>query len=322
MKISIILPIYNAEQYLAKTITCVLDQTYKDFELILVDDGSKDNSSKIYTEFASHDSRIKIISQINKGVSSARNTGLKFITGEWVCFLDSDDEITTTWLESYINAIETDIDIIVQGAQIIENNKTSIYKLKDQTYTRNEFAHFIKLWQYKEKNIGSAWSKMFKSSIIKKNNITFKENIHNYEDWIFLTSVLIYAQKVKTISANNYIYNHNNSNLTRKYWNASQRITILEARYEAAFQLKSISKECFFIYIADISKLLLQTVSQIYKENYPKQQRIYFLNKYKSYPINKFNLNIKERLLSILWVKNTLIADFIFYSLFILSHKK
>ncbi len=316
MKISIIIPIYNAEQYLANTIESVLNQTYKNFELILVDDGSRDSSNKICTKYAEKDFRIKVVYQKNKGVSSARNTGLKHITGEWICFLDSDDEVTPTWLQSYIDSIEDGLDIIFQGAQIIENNKIAFYQLEDKIYTRNNFAEFFDLWQNKKMDIGSAWSKMFRASIIKKNHIIFNETIHNYEDWIFLTSALLYTQKIKTISAQNYIYNHVNSNLTKKTWNASQRIAILNARYEAAFPLLSINEECFKIYIAKISKLLFQTIYQIYKENYPKQKRIDFLNKYRLYPINKSQLNIMELLINLLWTQNSTNADFIFHHLF------
>lgn len=91
--LSIIIPIYNVEQYLPKTLVNVLDQSFKKFELILVDDGSTDNSGKICDEFAYNDSRIKVIHQENAGVSAARNTGIKVALGKYIGFVDSDDLI-------------------------------------------------------------------------------------------------------------------------------------------------------------------------------------------------------------------------------------
>ena len=92
MKVSIVTPVYNAEAFLRKTIESVIKQTYSNFELLLVDDGSTDESGLIVDEYSKKDKRIVAIHQNNSGVSSARNTALKNATGEWVCFLDSDDE--------------------------------------------------------------------------------------------------------------------------------------------------------------------------------------------------------------------------------------
>ena len=90
-KISCIVPVYNVEKYLRRCVDSILNQTFTDFELILVDDGSPDNSPAICYEYAVKDSRIKVIHKVNGGVSSARNVGLDVAKGEWICFVDSDD---------------------------------------------------------------------------------------------------------------------------------------------------------------------------------------------------------------------------------------
>ena len=97
-QISVIMPVYNTSQYLRRSIESVLNQTYKDFELICINDGSTDNSLEILQEYATHDPRIKIINQENKGLSGARNSALEIAQGEWITFVDSDDFITNNFI--------------------------------------------------------------------------------------------------------------------------------------------------------------------------------------------------------------------------------
>ncbi len=117
MKISVIVPVYNVEKYLGECIDSVRAQTMTDWELILVNDGSPDNSDKICRDYASRDSRIKYIVQENAGVSAARNNGMKHATGDYLFFLDSDDAICPIFLEhAYNNAIGENADIVILGA--------------------------------------------------------------------------------------------------------------------------------------------------------------------------------------------------------------
>ena len=100
-KISVIVPVYNAEQYLPHCIDSILAQTFTDFELLLIDDGSKDNSSKICDEYEEKDKRVKVFHKKNGGVSSARNLGLDKAHGEWICFCDSDDCLKSNYLSTF-----------------------------------------------------------------------------------------------------------------------------------------------------------------------------------------------------------------------------
>lgn len=115
-KVSVIIPIYNVEKYLNECIESILQQTLSDLELILINDGSSDNSSKICEDYVKKDKRIKYISQENQGVSRARNEGLKIATGEYVFVMDSDDTIEKNFLDNaYKNAIKNNSDIVVLG---------------------------------------------------------------------------------------------------------------------------------------------------------------------------------------------------------------
>ena len=117
--VSVIVPIYNAEKYLNECISSILSQSYKDFELILIDDGSTDKSQNICNEFAKKDLRITVVHQGNSGVSAARNNGLKNAKGEFVAFVDSDDYVEKNWLELLVKAITTEeADIAVCGMKI------------------------------------------------------------------------------------------------------------------------------------------------------------------------------------------------------------
>ena len=103
--ISVILPVFNSENNIAKCIQSVLDQSYVNFELILVDDGSIDRTSEIYSKFIAIDNRIRVFRKTNEGVSAARNLGLDQAKGEWITFIDSDDYVNSNWLDNFINLI-------------------------------------------------------------------------------------------------------------------------------------------------------------------------------------------------------------------------
>ncbi len=129
-KLSIILPVYNVENYLQNCLTSVLNQSYDDFELIIIDDGSTDESLKICTEFSLRDDRIRLYTQGNCGVSTTRNRGLDLVRGEFVTFVDSDDEIDSNMYESMMAKFsETDIDVVVCGHRVVQQN-TGLIEVK------------------------------------------------------------------------------------------------------------------------------------------------------------------------------------------------
>ena len=138
MKLSIVVPVYNVEQYLHQCIDSILHQTFQDFELILVDDGSPDDCPKICDEYAKNDSRIKVIHKTNGGLSSARNAGLQIARGEYISFIDSDDfldPITYTHVFSIFNKENVDVVIFgryeVYGKNYVLGERQNIYRVMD-----------------------------------------------------------------------------------------------------------------------------------------------------------------------------------------------
>lgn len=284
MLISVITPVYNASTYLPNTIRCMLSQSFTDWEWICVDDGSKDESYAILKVASKNDSRIKVIHQENGGVSKARNTALKTARGEWIAFLDADDETSTDWLKNYAESISDDIDIIFQGAEIKQNNGYDIYQLPSSVLSVTDT---VFLWQDKFHHMGSAWSKCIRSSIILNNDIYFAESVNNFEDWIFLTSILSFARLCKTITKTGYVYIRPNSALTangQKRRSAEATYAITTEWYKAMQPIKNKSFVAYKKLLEYNSTLQIQTIMETYRrKDICKKQRITLLKEFAKY---------------------------------------
>ena len=120
--ISCIVPIYNCEKYLDKCVESILNQTFDDFEVILINDGSNDCSGEICDKFSKKDSRIKVIHKLNEGVSKTRNLGIEKSIGKWICFIDSDDYVEEFFFEKMLSDVKPETDLIISGFSIYKNN--------------------------------------------------------------------------------------------------------------------------------------------------------------------------------------------------------
>lgn len=207
-KFSIVVPVYNVEKYVGDCISSILAQTYPHFELILVDDGSTDESGNICDRYAAQDYRIKVIHQANGGVSRARNKGIEAATGQWICFIDSDDEVKPGWLEHH--ALNADADMLVQGML--------------ETYPGGEKRHitvpdlYVKWEDYQTLHVREydlySPIKCFKAEIIWQNNLRFIEDMHSAEDLTFVLDFMSQSDSIRFIPYEGYVYNHQNSTLT------------------------------------------------------------------------------------------------------------
>lgn len=199
---SVIIPLYNAEATMRRSIDSILNQSYKDFELILVNDGSSDNTSSICEEYASRDNRIKLINQTNGGVSKARNAGIAASNGAWIVFVDCDDWLDASAL-SYFAVVgrNNDIDYIFCDYFINERRQSSgCYG----TFCPTEFV---------EKNeCDKIWNGCYKSPIIKKNVIRFDEDITLAEDRLFNYQYLASCRTVFVSQEAFYHYSFSNTN--------------------------------------------------------------------------------------------------------------
>lgn len=198
--VSIIVPAYNVENYIASSIKSVLNQTYKNFELIIVIDGSKDNSEAIAREFEKADSRVKVYTKSNGGISDARNYGLNIATGDFIYFLDSDDWIEPSLLEENLKIIIQDnLDFIVFGFyQDKVDAQEKIIKqaqhIPEQAIWNNGDA--INVTPYMLNLLGYVWNKIYRKAYLDKHEIKFVNNVSFLEDMIFNAKVYQYSQKI------------------------------------------------------------------------------------------------------------------------------
>lgn len=211
--ISIVVPIYNCQKYLSRCIGCVLNQTYTNFELILIDDGSTDNSLALCNKWSSVDCRIKVIHQSNAGVSRARNKGIEAASGKYITFIDSDDWISYDYIESMLHVMNDDIQLVV-GSLAIVYRRLCINPLASQRYDASNVDLAVDLLVKLE--FQAPWAKLFSLDIIKNNSITFPEDIKNGEDQIFVRNYLMKCTAFRTISNTIYYYNKINPSSATK----------------------------------------------------------------------------------------------------------
>lgn len=235
-KYSIIIPVYNAESTLRRCVDSILAQTVTDFELILVNDGSKDLSAEIIDKYAAKDSHVVAVHKPNGGVSSARNAGLEKARGKYILFADADDEMKPCWIECF-KTINNNYDICVQGIEFVGNTteKRSIGKLCGddcRSLTERLMLHG---------SLGYTFGKMFQRDIIERHHLRFDETIHFREDDVFVLQYLEHAKTWASSDEANYIYYLPNAD--KKY--------------------KSSATEC--------TELVLRSLNNIYGGNIPEE---------------------------------------------------
>lgn len=211
-KISIIVPVYNVEKYLVQCIDSILMQSFLDFELILVDDGSTDTSGLICDEYARKDSRIRVFHKNNGGVSSARNIGLINAKGDWILFLDADDWLENNALSTIINNTNNEVSLIQFNVYVVNGSNRRLHNNGDG---QRFFQSLDSYYRYSRPEL---WNYCFKYEIISKLNLRFNENLNYAEDQVFVYTYLNYSDiKVKYIPAALYNYRINNTSATQGY---------------------------------------------------------------------------------------------------------
>lgn len=207
--ISVIVPVYKVEKYIHRCVNSILNQTYQDFELILVDDGSPDNSGAICDEYAAKDSRIRVIHKLNGGVSSARNVGLDHAKGQFVMFCDSDDYVEPEWCEHLFTQISQYPESwCFCGCHCVD--ATGKYTEENCVFHPTPVYEVLPISEYEQlyqtNYAACLWERIFNMDIIRKHHIRFDEKLSVSEDVLF---TLEYGQHCNSISVVNLpLYNH------------------------------------------------------------------------------------------------------------------
>lgn len=228
LKISVVLPVYNCEKYLARAIQSVLNQNYDNWELIIVNDGSQDSSHQIAYEFAGKDNRIHLIDKKNEGVSVARNKGMETVTGDILMFLDADDWFENSAFETVIDNWDASIQMLLFDYYDVPENGKKQYRqhFKEKriefkgngTYIIDELLLYFSGFYSTQTIVHSPWGRAFQSGYIKKKKIEFPEDVYTSEDQIFALRAGIGMQKVCYLSIPIYNYRINTASVTNRMY--------------------------------------------------------------------------------------------------------
>lgn len=271
--ISIIIPCYNGEKFISKTLKSVLDQTYTHWETIVVNDGSTDNSAEVLEKWSEKDSRISIIHQVNMGLSSARNSGLKIVKGDYIFFFDADDLIDFDALEdlvSYIKKYKT-ADIVFGKTATTSGHNFEITGYLEHglptAYLMSNFGKQLLIDVIENPMICTAHNNLYKTSFVKKNNLSFKPKLlHEDELWFFET--LFFAEYIILNKKPTYFYNLGNEvSITNNFSgkNLLSYCDIIETIYDSYYCSLEHEKhkEIISIYIDHIK---IKTINHCYKQ--------------------------------------------------------
>ncbi|MBQ9254552.1 MAG: glycosyltransferase family 2 protein [Bacteroidales bacterium] len=204
--VSVIVPIYKAEDYIRRCVESILSQTFEDFELLLVDDGSPDNSGEICEQYTLKDSRVKVIHKQNGGVASARQEGLNHSTGTYTIHADPDDWVEKTWLEdlySKSQEIENGADIVVCDYYFDTEKKSTIFSQKPEEETPQSFLDGM----VRDKHLGALWNKLIKRSCYERYGIFFEKDLNYCEDFLVCVKLLLHSD-IKLLYLDKPLYHY------------------------------------------------------------------------------------------------------------------
>ena len=268
-KVSVIIPIYNVEKYLSECLDSVVNQTYKNLEIILINDGSKDGSANICKEYAEKDSRIIFVDQENIGVSKSRNKGIDMASGKYILFIDSDDYCEANMIEIAIKNYDAN-KLFIWG--YTEVYKDKIVPIKYGKITIENLHQYINTT-----TIGSSCNKIFSVDILKNKKIRFEEKIYNCEDLLFVLTYLKYVKEIKYDATS--LYHHRiGKNIIMFFKKPNERnVTILKA-YEKILEIPDLGNEL-------IKKIKYEYIVTFYRirkflpENFETDKDILILSK-------------------------------------------
>ena len=205
--LSVIVPVYNTEKYLRRCVDSILSQSYVDFELLLIDDGSTDASPAICDEYADADSRVRVFHKPNGGVSSARNLGIDEANGTWICFADSDDIVKPGAFQALMDCAPADLVVSEFDYITVSGNSVFGQVAGDGTYSGPSVFNAVAQWSWMY--WATPCNKLFSADIIHRNNLRYNTQITINEDLVFNFQYLLHVHSMVTTSAITYSYCEN-----------------------------------------------------------------------------------------------------------------
>ena len=217
-KVSIVVPVYKVEKYICRCVDSLLNQTYTDYEIILVDDGSPDNSGKICEEYAKKDDRIKVVHKKNGGLSSARNAGIRNSTAEYILFCDSDDYVSPDWCRIMVETMENNPSAFIVSGILKTEDSTELLSDKEDNSLDYNIINTTYFDLYKRGVSGYAVNKIYKRDVLINNDLFFDENCYYAEDVPFNVKYCQLCDKVIFIDRDLYYYIQYTNSIVHKYY--------------------------------------------------------------------------------------------------------
>ena len=242
--ISVIVPVFNVEDYLRECVESIVSQSIRQLQIILIDDGSKDSSGKICDEYANKDNRIEVIHQNNKGVSAARNAGLKIARGRYISFIDADDILAKN---AYSNMFK---NIVVSEKSLIIGNHSLFYDdchtcIDNDKFLNGQISNsaFIKhlLVENKFSYLGFLWDKLFCRNVIENHQLMFDERIKLNEDRLFILEYMLHADKVIVCDEVIYFYRQRSTGVIQE---SRRNITVNDNEMTVLLSFNEMKKIC------------------------------------------------------------------------------
>lgn len=330
-RVSVVVPIYNVEQYLPQCVDSIISQTLKEIEIILVDDGSPDSSGKIAEKYAKQDSRIKVLHKKNGGLSDARNFGMEAAIGEYISFIDSDDWIESNMLEDmYKASIKNNADVVVAGEIIEYINESYFIKETFEKFHIATNSNKIKkaVFHMCERGVFNVvWNKIYKREFIVRNNYKFIKDAMPAEDIIFNCTVFSNIQSLVLMNTAYYHYAKRNveTYVTRYSPNAYNVFLSRYNKFKELFSSLSLNEEehelwLNKVYISGLNDCVINMyrkgsqVNFIQKSKYLKEKVL--LDSYAKNIINQYNpQDFHERIFRIIFILNNVFLMHLTYDL-------
>lgn len=276
--ISIIVPIYNVASYISDLFVSIDNQTYANYEVLLINDGSTDESETICKNYCKQNKKCKYYYKENSGVSNTRNYGIERARGEYICFVDSDDLLDKNYLNDFIDALEeTDSDMIVCN---VENFKDTVSIYSNEKYEiEKAYGYKNKFEMIFDKYCGYTPNKIFNTKILKDNKIKFNEKIYMMEDMLFVYEYVKNIETISCINKPNYKYRYNQDSASKKL-NNIKWFSLFETLDIIIKEKENYSEKLY-------NQIIYNYMHYLYQAKF----RLNYINQSKEYKIIKKNIN-------------------------------
>lgn len=301
-QVTVIVPVYNAAKYLADCIESVLQQEFKEFELLLINDGSTDNSLEICEAYQQRDPRVRVLSQKNAGPGAARNKGILETRTPWLCFLDSDDLIGSKYIGEFFTQGTPEQDtLVLQGMRIVADlgrKPLSTVAYPNKLITSDEVDTLIP--RYQILHSGYPFLKLYNTELIRSHSLQFDTSISFHEDHLFVLSYMKHVDRIRLCPATEYLYRQSSGSLTHKlhpYTESERALKYLDKSFKDVLEHFNIKNASYEREINTfLCSTLFRTIAYAYRGAVSNQEKLELLQRLAEYRKKVTSADIRKPL--------------------------